>query len=136
MAVYLVTMVDSGGVRARQMQTLSLAATLWGGLTVLGLLFTGGLVVLCRPQRKLLITRDSFSRLWPHAGARRSYWLIIGGVVGGIVWLFVVASSAAPLTQLFLLMLLPLYLFGFSYYWLRRWPRHYSRAGSGGGFGF
>jgi hypothetical protein len=123
--VYLVAMADLRGVRTRQMQTLSLAATLWGGLTVLGLLFTGLLVVL-RPHRGALLTvRDSFLRLWPRTGARarRNYRLIIGGVVGGIAWLAIVASFAAPLTQLFLLLLLPLYLFGFTYRWLRRWPR-------------
>ncbi|HEX8329138.1 MAG TPA: cache domain-containing protein [Hymenobacter sp.] len=123
--VYLVTLADLHGVRARQVQTLSLAATLWGGLAALGLLFTGALLVLRPRRRTLLAIRDSFSHLWPRTGprARGSYRLIVGGVGGGILLLFVAASWAAPLTQLFLVLLLPLYLFGFTYRLLRRWPQ-------------
>ncbi|HEX8428151.1 hypothetical protein [Hymenobacter sp.] len=113
--LYLITMADLRAVQARQMQTLSLAATLLGAIGLAHLLFIG-LYVLVLPRRhRILDLRYSLRRLWPSSEREDAYWRIMAALVGGAGLLVWFADFTMPTVQPFLLLLLPLYAFGFGF---------------------
>lgn len=113
--LYLVTMADLRVVQARQMQTLSFAATLLGGVGLAHLLFVG-LYVLVLPRRhRMLDLRYSLRRLWPRPEREDIYWRLVAMLVGGALLLVLFANLTETTAQLFLLLLLPVYAFWFGF---------------------
>ncbi|MBC8085490.1 MAG: hypothetical protein H7Z21_20005, partial [Hymenobacter sp.] len=117
--LYLVTMADLRAVQARQMQTLSLAATLLGTIGLGHLLFVGLYVLVLPRRRRMLDLRYSLRRLWPRPEREAAYWRLVAALVGGAGLLVLFADFTPPTAQLFLLVLLPVYIFGFGFWQLQ-----------------
>ncbi|UOG75175.1 cache domain-containing protein [Hymenobacter tibetensis] len=117
--LFLVTLVDLHLVHDRQMQTLSLAATLLAAFSLLTAVFLA-LYVLLLPSRTTVMTNSySLRRLWPRVVRTPTYMQIAGALLGGTGLLFAASLYVGPLVQLLLLPLVPSYCFLFSFYKLR-----------------
>jgi hypothetical protein len=130
--LYLMTMADLRAVQARQMQTLSLAATLLGAIGLGHLLFLGLYVLVLPRQHRILNLGYSLRRLWPRPEREAAYWRIVAALAGGMGLLILFAeltpSSNRPFLQPFLLLLLPIYAFGFGFWQLQLPTDKRSRA--------
>lgn len=117
--LFLVTLVDLHLVHDRQMQTLSLAATLLAAFSLLTAIFLA-LYVLLLPSRTTVMTNSySLRRLWPRVVRTPTYIQIAAALLGGTGLLFCASLFVGPLVQLLLLPLVPSYCFLFSFYKLR-----------------
>ncbi|MGY2134414.1 cache domain-containing protein [Hymenobacter sp. HD11105] len=117
--LFVVTLANEQAGQARQMQTLTMAVLLLLGLAGVGLLL-GGITVLSRPRRhSLLFFKQTFNRLWPRAEREGQYWKMLVMQAILLLTLLVAAQRTAPLTELALLLVLPIYGFGFDFHALR-----------------
>ena len=116
---YVVTIASLADVQDWQLQTLSEAAALLLAFWTL-LAVVAGVVLATAPRSRLLLAvRHSFPRLWPRRDYAGRYARIVAAHGLGLAGLTLTAMFVSPLAQVFLLLLLPLYLYPLTYQQLR-----------------
>ncbi|KAA9333203.1 hypothetical protein F0P96_09490 [Hymenobacter busanensis] len=128
--MFLATFASLQPVRERQVQSLWGGALLLGGFWMCVGMF-GLLRRLFRPTSRLLSTsRNSFPSLWPRRSYAKRYARIALAQAFGIVGFFFTGCFVSPVLQLYLLLLLPLYVYALTFRLLRlqQETRNESRA--------
>lgn len=116
--LFLVTMADGEYLRDWQLQTalaaLRLLVVFWGLLLALGLLWHLVAPRLPLPRR----IRHSFPQLWPRPDYAGRYWRVALGHGVAVALLYLFSMWLSALSQCVAVLLLPLYLFGLTAWWL------------------
>ncbi|MDB5235659.1 MAG: hypothetical protein JWR44_2652 [Hymenobacter sp.] len=124
----LVSFFDMRYAKAQQSQASLLGLTLLCGFWLLCGLFwvLRRLVVPRTAGQQQLTNPDSFRSLWPHPTHAVRYWHVVTGLGLGVLAFGVVSAQVGPLSQLYLLLLVPLLLYLVTYHHTRLRP-DYSR---------
>ncbi|OUJ75959.1 hypothetical protein BXP70_01360 [Hymenobacter crusticola] len=112
---YLVTVADLDVVQAWQLQTLSEAAGLLTVFWLLLALFAALLRVTAPRARDILPVHQSFQRLWPRRNYANRYARLTAALLLALLGITITVLFVPPLTQLFVLLATPLYLYWLAY---------------------
>ncbi|TGE03839.1 hypothetical protein [Hymenobacter fodinae] len=113
--LFLVAMIDLRPVRTHHMQALSFASTLLGMVALAHLLFLLLYIIILPRRHRMFDIVYQLRRLWARSEREMHYWKITAALAGGIVllWLFSLFIKAPVL--IFLLVTLPVHLFGYGF---------------------